>query len=214
MRDPRSALAETVGRIDSLLVKNGRTREDALDVRELSVRSGVPQHLIPVLLDGGALPPEDITERITNRIVHLRETRLRPDGSRHSYEEIASSFGASRASLSNLVNGRKKVSSPALARSTRSGGPLASTQAGIERFFFGEPNGWLSAEPETALNDALQRVLTDLESTDSSDNLGADRAVALRTAAGLPDDKWQLLQGVIKTLEEQARDDLARGESL
>ncbi|MGC4987275.1 hypothetical protein ACLQ18_43015 [Streptomyces sp. DT193] len=209
MRDPRSALAETVSWID-LLLTDGRTREDVLDLRELSVQSGVPSELITVLLDGDEAPAEDISERIISRIVHLRETRLRPDGTRHSYEEIASSFGASRASLSNMVNGRRKADSGTGTRPARSGGPLASTQAGIERFFFGEPNGWLSAEPETALNDALQPVLAELR-TSAGDTVGADRAVALRAAAALPPDKWQLLQGVIATLEKQVRNELGQG---
>ncbi|MFD5814772.1 hypothetical protein [Streptomyces sp. NPDC127038] len=205
MRDPRSALAETVSRID-LLLTDGRTRDDVLDLTDLSVQSGVPTEVIAVLLDGGEAPAQDISDRIIGRIVHLRETRLRPDGTRHSYEEIASSFGASRASLSNMVNGRKK---DAAARPARSGGPLASTQAGIERFFFGEPTGWLSADPETALNDALQPILKQLR-TAAGDTVGADRAVALRAAAALPADKWELLQGVIDTLEKQARAELAQ----
>ncbi|WP_331751369.1 hypothetical protein OID55_41770 (plasmid) [Streptomyces sp. NBC_00715] len=209
MRDPHRVLAETLRHIDSLLTKEGRSRDEALDTRSLSVQSGVPQDVIVMLLEGKELPVEDITERIVSRMVHLRDTRLRPDGRRHSYDEIASSFGASRASLSNLVNSRRKAPSEAATgpRSSRLGGPLASTQAGIERFFFGEPNGWLSAEPASALNEALQPVLTALTAT-AAERDGVPRAVALRTAAALPDEKWQLLQGVIETLERQVRDEL------
>ncbi|MER6367241.1 hypothetical protein ABT255_02475 [Streptomyces mirabilis] len=205
MRDPRRALAETLSHIDALLGE-GASREDALSLAELAAESGVPQDVIKALLDGQEAPPEDITDRIIRRIVHLRETRLRADGNRHSYEEIASSFGASRASLSNLVNSRKKVAEldPG-PRPGRSGGPLASTTAGVERFFFGEPNGWLSAEPESAVNDALQAVLAKLRAAARDELYTAPRAVALRTAATLPDDKWQLVQGIIETLELQVR---------
>lgn len=77
----------------------------------------------------------------------------------------------------------------------------------VERFFFGEPNGWLSAEPASALNEALQRVLKALPAT-AGEQDAEPRAVALRTAAALPDEKWKLLQGVIETLERQARDEL------
>ncbi|MFD6294334.1 hypothetical protein ACFWFU_05955 [Streptomyces sp. NPDC060235] len=209
MRDPHRVLAETLRHIDSLLAEEGRTRDEALDTKDLSVECGVPQDVIQALLDGEEIPPEDITERIISRMVHLRETRLRPDGRRHSYDEIASSFGASRASLSNLVNSRKKATaeSTTAPRPSRLGGPLASTQAGIERFFFGAPNGWLSAEPASALNEALQPVLRSLAAAARA--RGAEpRAVALRTAAALPDEKWQLLQGVIETLERQVRDEL------
>ncbi|WP_332881028.1 hypothetical protein [Streptomyces sp. NBC_00564] len=211
MRDPRSALAETLSQVDSFLGE-GRSRLDVLaaagtGVEQLSITTGEPQDVVVALLEGGEAPAEDVTDRIIRRIVHLRETRRRPDGSRRSYDEIAASYNATRASLSNLINSRKKtqVKDGAEQHAGRAGGPLASTTAGIERFFFGAPNGWLSAEPESALNDALQPVLAFLRSSSGSEPYSARRAVALRTAAALPDDKWQLVQGFIETLELQVR---------
>lgn len=211
MREPRHVLAETLSHIDSLLGE-GQSREDALDVQQLSIDSGVPQDVVKVLLNGQLAPAEDITDRIIRRIAHLRETRRRPDGSRHSYDEIASSFGATRASLSNLVNSRTKPKKKAPTadsgqRQPRSGGPLASTQAGVERFFFGAPNGWLSAEPESALNEALQPVLATLRAAADPDASTNRRAVALRTAATLPDDEWQLVERFINTLVRQVREE-------
>ncbi|MET7977546.1 hypothetical protein ABZW44_31930 [Streptomyces mirabilis] len=205
MRETRRALAETLSRIGSL-IGDGRSRDDVLDVEQLSNESGVPRDVVRMLLDGEEPPAEDVTDRIVRRIVHLRETRLRPDGTRHSYDEIAASYGASRASLSNLVNSRRKTPSPqtpssqtpsrqALSqqvpsehvpsqqtgerRPARSGGPLASTQAGIETFFFGQPNGWLSAEPQASLDNALQSVLHGLEGE------AADPMARLRSTHGL-----------------------------
>ncbi|MCX4594363.1 hypothetical protein OG819_32810 [Streptomyces sp. NBC_01549] len=190
MRETRPALAETLSRIGSL-VGDGRSRDDVLDVAHLSNESGVPQDVVRMLLDGEEPPAEDVTDRIIRRIVHLRETRLRPDGTRHSYDEIAASYGASRASLSNLVNSRRKTPSQqtpsresasqrtAERRPARSGGPLASTQAGIETFFFGQPNGWLSAEPRASLDNALQPILHGLE------RQAADPMARLRSTHGL-----------------------------
>ncbi|MEV6025941.1 hypothetical protein [Streptomyces sp. NPDC052036] len=211
MRDPRQSLAETLGHIDSLL-SDGQSRDDVLDVQQLSVNCGVPQDVVEMLLNGRQAPAEDITDRIIRRIAHLRETRRRPDGSRHSYDEIASSFGATRAALSNLVNGRRSPRETAQPtrdvrrRTARSGGPLASTQAGVERFFFGEPNGWLSAEPESALNEVLQPVLEALRTAVDHDCNGS-RATALRTAAALPDDEWELVERFINTLVRQVREE-------
>jgi hypothetical protein len=195
VRETRPALAETLSRIGSL-VGDGRSRDDVLDVAHLSNESGVPQDVVRMLLDGEEPPAEDVTDRIIRRIVHLRETRLRPDGTRHSYDEIAASYGASRASLSNLVNSRRKTPSQETAsqqtpsqerpsqrtaerRPARSGGPLASTQAGIETFFFGQPNGWLSAEPRASLDNALQPILHGLE------RQAADPMARLRSTHGL-----------------------------
>ncbi|MEU1457814.1 hypothetical protein [Streptomyces avermitilis] len=215
MRDPRRALAETLSHIDALLGE-GQSRDDVLDVHQLSTDSGVPQDVIRTLLDGKEPSEEDVTDRIVRRFEHLRETQRRPDGSRHSYDEIATSFGGTRASLSNLVNSRKKPKRDPSAqqkgeqRTARAGGPLASTAAGIEKFFFGEPNGWLSAEPESALNDALQPYVDTLRSTVEPASLRSRRAVALRSAADLPEDKWALLEGVINTLVQQVRRDQER----
>ncbi|MFJ8025123.1 hypothetical protein [Streptomyces sp. NPDC096311] len=200
MRETRRALAETLRRIGSL-IGDGQSRDDVLDVEQLSNESGVPRDVVRMLLDGEEPPAEDITDRIVRRIVHLRETRLRPDGTRHSYDEIAASYGASRASLSNLVNSRRKTPSSRMPsrqslsqqlpseqvswqqtgerRPARSGGPLASTQAGIETFFFGQPNGWLSAEPQASLDNALQSVLRGLEGE------AADPMARLRSTHGL-----------------------------
>ncbi|MGW2855114.1 hypothetical protein ACWDAZ_24940 [Streptomyces sp. NPDC001215] len=91
-------------------------------------------------------------------------------------------------------------------RTARSGGPLASTQAGVERFFFGEPTGWLSAEPESALNEVLQPVLEGLRAAVDNDCSGS-RATALRTAAALPDDEWELVERFINTLVRQVREE-------
>ncbi|MFI9650639.1 hypothetical protein ACIHAA_30770 [Streptomyces sp. NPDC052040] len=216
MRDPRQSLAETLRHIDSLLV-DGRNRHEVIDVPQLSVTSGVPQDVVEMLLTGRQAPAEDITDRIVRRIAHLRETRRRPDGSRHSYDEIASSFGATRASLSNLLSDRRNLRRTAQPpretrqRPARSGGPLASTQAGVERFFFGEPNGWLSAEPESALNEALQPVLTELRTAAGQHAYHASRALALRTAATLPDDEWELVERFINTLVRQVREERGQG---
>lgn len=209
MRDPLSALAETLSRLDAFLAE-GQSRDDVLDVERLSVDSGVPRDVIATLLDGKEPPAEDVTDRIIRRFEHLRETRRRDDGHRHSYGEIAASFGASRASLSNLVNSRKKTHVEAGAegaepRAVRSGGPLAATQAGIEEFFFGAPNGWLSAEPASALDDALQPVLAELREAAGEDPLDRLRhAHGLRRiahrAAELSDAEQELVADWIDTI--------------
>ncbi|MCT9108721.1 hypothetical protein N4G69_24385 [Streptomyces mirabilis] len=241
MRETRRALAETLSRIGSL-IGDGRSRDDVLDVEQLSNESGVPRDVVRMLLDGEEPPAEDITDRIVRRIVHLRETRLRPDGTRHSYDEIAASYGASRASLSNLVNSRRKTPSPqtpsphtpsrrALSqqvsseqvpsqqtgerRPARSGGPLASTQAGIETFFFGQPNGWLSAEPQASLDDALQSVLHGLEG-EAADPMARLRGThGLRELAArapqLAEEELQLVTDWIDTILQRRNAQRVRG---
>ncbi|GAX56220.1 hypothetical protein [Streptomyces olivochromogenes] len=236
MRQTRRALAETLSRIGSL-IGDGQSRDDVLDVEQLSNESGVPRDVVRMLLDGEEPPVEDITDRIVRRIVHLRETRLRPDGTRHSYDEIAASYGASRASLSNLVNSRRKTPSPQMPsrqalspqvpseqvpsrqtgerRPARSGGPLASTQAGIESFFFGQPNGWLSAEPQASLDNALQPVLRGLEG-EADDPMARLRSThGLRELAArapqLAEEELQLVTDWIDTILQRRNAQQVRG---
>jgi hypothetical protein len=210
VRETRRALAETLRRIDSLLAGAGLSRATVLDLERLALDSGETREVVEALLDGKELPAEDMTRRIVRRFKHLRETRYRADGTRFSYMEIAESFGATRARLSNLVSTYEK-SQPAHGGQgegnapARSGGPLAATQAGIETFFFGEPNGWLAADPETTLKRALEPVLEKLLT--QSDEMPRHRAVALRSAAALPDDQWKLVEGVIASLVRQVREE-------
>ncbi|MEU3555676.1 XRE family transcriptional regulator [Streptomyces fragilis] len=201
MQNPRQMLADTLAGIDGLL--GDRSRDDVLDTAQLSVTSGVPVDVVEALLAGRTPPEESVTDRIIRRFEHLRDTRRRPDGRRYSYEEIARSFGATKASLSNLVRRRNT-------EHRRTGGPLASTQAGVERFFFGAENGWLSAAPEMALDQALQPVLAALQREAGEEAFTHRRAVTLRSAAALPDDKWRLVEGFVATLEAQVREELRR----
>ncbi|MFD6997583.1 hypothetical protein ACFWA5_15160 [Streptomyces mirabilis] len=100
-------------------------------------------------------------------------------------------------------------------RPARSGGPLASTQAGIETFFFGQPNGWLSAEPQASLDNALQSVLHGLEGE------AADPMARLRSTHGLrelaarapqlAEEKLQLVTDWIDTILQRRNAQRVRG---
>ncbi|MER6441063.1 hypothetical protein ABT275_32450 [Streptomyces sp. NPDC001185] len=196
MRDSQAALTETLRRLDTLLQQAGKERDDVLNLEALSYESGIPPEAVTTLLQGDSVPEDDFGARIRSRITHLRETRRRPDGTRFTYSEIGEHFGSSGAAISALINGGGRS------------GPLAATQAGIESFFFGTPNGFLSAETAPALDAALQSVLRDLERADESSKdalFGFDdvRGVALRRAQGLPEHSWKVLQATLKALLEQ-----------
>ncbi|WP_432190248.1 hypothetical protein [Streptomyces sp. Tue6028] len=192
MTDSRSALTETLAELDILLERLGRSRATELDIDDLAREACLSPDVVVALLDGGEPPAEDFTARVVSRIKMLRETRLRPDGKPYSWQEIADSFGVSRASLSGLVSGHGKS------------GPLASTQAGIETFFFSEPTGFLSAEPASALNAALSQVVERLSREEALEHLGVQE-VALRSAAGLSAGDWELVNMLIARLAQEAR---------
>ncbi|MEU5191764.1 hypothetical protein AB0G83_32195 [Streptomyces klenkii] len=195
MKDPDAALAETLRRIDALLGRSGKTRDDALSVDDLAREAGISPLTVLALLECQHVSEEGVGERIRRRILHLRETHRRPNGSRYSYSEIGESFGSSGAAISAIVNGQSKS------------GPLAATQAGIEKFFFGQANGFLSAEAVPALNMALQSVLRRLEReadplAEILSSYGDVRGVALRQARDLPEERWNVLNATLKALLE------------
>ncbi|MFE3410980.1 hypothetical protein ACFXMT_22425 [Streptomyces mirabilis] len=202
MTESRSALAGTLHHLDALLEHQGKSRAEVLDVEELAREACLPADVVTTLLNGGDPPEQEFTDRVIGRIKMLRETRTRQDGKLYSWREIAESFNASPASISNLVSGHGKA------------GPLASTQAGIERFFFSEPTGFLSAEPASALNSALQAVVSRLQTSlqggdhpgrnTSLEHLGV-RGGALRSATALPDADWELVESLIKRLVQDAQ---------
>ncbi|MEH0424708.1 XRE family transcriptional regulator [Streptomyces sp. B21-083] len=195
MRDPRAALTETLRRIDTCLQQVGKSRDDVLNTDELARETGIPLASVAALLAHQEVPEEEFSDRIRNRILHLRETRRRPDGSAFSYSEIGESFGSSGAAISAIVHSKGK------------NGPLAVTQAGIEKFFFGQANGFLSAEAVPALNAALQPVLERLEhETDPLAEVVSGyrdvRGVALRQARDLPEGQWKVLRATLEALLE------------
>ncbi|WP_328930060.1 hypothetical protein OG429_39510 [Streptomyces sp. NBC_00190] len=205
---PRFALAVTLREIDALL-GDERSRDEVIDLDKLSIDSGEAREVVAHLLADQELKPERIGERIVRRLEFLRESRRRPDGTKPSYEDIAASYGATRASLSRLVN-RMKNAQDTTQDASHASSPRADTQAGIETYFFGEPNGWLSRDPATALNDALRPLLAELRAAAGQAGYGP-RTVALRTAAGLPPEQWKLLEGLISTLERQVREERQGG---
>lgn len=204
MRDPRVALAATLSRIDGLLSDLGQTRGDVLDIDQLHRETGVAPDVIDRLLRGEEVAEEPFGDRVRYRIQHLRDTRRRPDGARPSYQEIAKSFGLSGAAISAII------------KSSAQSGPLAATQAGIETYFFGRPNGFLSVEAVPALDAALQPILQRLQ---REAQLAAGRrsepeaawlsdyddvrGVALRQAHALPEKQWRVLNAALTALLEQ-----------
>ncbi|MFE2581400.1 hypothetical protein [Streptomyces sp. NPDC059378] len=193
MRDPRAALAETLHSIDRFLQETGRSRDDVLDVEALSGETGIPPEVVRRLLDGEDVPEEEFGVRIRDRIQHLRKTHLREDGAPHSLSAIGESFGSSGAAISAILNGQGR-------------GPLAATQAGIEKFFFGRATGFLSLEAVPALDAALQSVIKPLKEdahpgvVEVPSSRNDVRSIALRQARDLPEERWHVLSATLKAL--------------
>ncbi|MEW2302642.1 XRE family transcriptional regulator [Streptomyces sp. NPDC006655] len=146
MSDARAPLAGVLERLGELTGCRGRLSE-ALDVADLSHRTGIPVAVVAELLAGGAAPETGLAERVRQRLDFIRENRRRPDGKRYSLGELAAIAGTSRQWLSEW----RKSGLPSLEHTDRL------------RRFFGLPAGFFTADEPEALYEALQPVLQGLE---------------------------------------------------
>jgi transcriptional regulator with XRE-family HTH domain len=144
--DASTPLADVLDRLGELTGRPGRLAE-ALDVADLSHRSGVPVGVVVDLLAGGRAPEADLAQRVRQRLDFIRETRRRPDGKRYSLDELARIAGTSRQWLSEW----RKSGMPSLEHADRL------------RRYFGLPAGFFTADEQEALWEALQPVLQSLE---------------------------------------------------
>ncbi|MEU9451686.1 XRE family transcriptional regulator [Streptomyces sp. NPDC048277] len=146
MSDAHAPLTGVLSRLGELTGRPGRLSE-ALDVADLSYRTGIPVGTVAELLAGRAAPEVELAERVRQRLDFIRENRRRPDGKRYSLGELAAIAGTSRQWLSEW----RKSGLPSLEHTDRL------------RRFFGLPAGFFTADEPEALYEALQPVLQGLE---------------------------------------------------
>ncbi|MER6427125.1 helix-turn-helix transcriptional regulator [Streptomyces sp900105245] len=146
MSDAYADLADVLRRLGELTGRPGRLPE-ALDVADLSRRTGVPVAVVAELLDGGRVPETMLAQQVRQRLDFIREHRRRPDGKRYSLGELAAIAGTSRQWLSEW----RKSGMPSLAHIDRL------------RRFFGLSAGFFTADEPEALHEALRPVLQSLE---------------------------------------------------
>lgn len=146
MSDAYASLAELLEQLGELTGRPERLPE-ALDVADLSHRTGVPVGTVVDLLGGGRAPETCLAGRVRQRLDFIRETRRRPDGKRYSLDELARIAGTSRQWLSEW----RKSGMPSLEHADRL------------RRFFGLPAGFFTADEPEALYEALRPVLHSLQ---------------------------------------------------
>ncbi|MGW0333488.1 helix-turn-helix domain-containing protein [Streptomyces sp. NPDC003011] len=135
-------LAEIIASIDELLSMLGMSRDD-IDLDDISYQTAIPVDRIRSLLNGEHTEPEDLQEAFKQRLVFLRETRLKPGGKRYTLDEIAAGAGISHGQVGYLLNGERR--------------PGFAVLAGLQQFFDVSP-GFFTATERQALHRALQPV--------------------------------------------------------
>ncbi|MET7745454.1 helix-turn-helix transcriptional regulator [Streptomyces sp. NPDC005385] len=135
-------LQAVVARVTTLADRLGVQHAEVFDVRRLSAESGVPEPVVKTLLGGRPAGEPDLQARFLQRLDLLRRTRLKPNGRRHTQQEIADGAGMSRQQAGALINGDRR--------------PTMEHCDAIQRFFRVHA-GFLTAEDSEALVGALQR---------------------------------------------------------
>lgn len=147
---------------------------------------------VHALLNGEEAQPEQLQDVFRQRLVFLRDTRVKAGGKRYTLDEIAAGAGISHGQVGYLLSGERK--------------PGFTVLAGLERFF-AVPPGFFTATERQALYRSLKPVhesLTHvallkgkgisqlaLRSTlapgTSSDRLGEELRSALQAALSQPE---------------------------
>ncbi|MGI5135065.1 MULTISPECIES: helix-turn-helix domain-containing protein [unclassified Streptomyces] len=135
-------LPAVVARVAALADRLSVPHEEIFDIPRLSVESGVPEPVVKALMNGVPAGEPDLQTRFLQRLDLLRRTRLKPNGRRHTQQEIADGAGMSRQQAGALINGDRR--------------PTMEHCDAIQRFFKVHA-GFLTAEDPEALANALQR---------------------------------------------------------
>ncbi len=140
-------LTAVVARVTALSDRLGVPHAQVFDTGRLSVASGVPEPVVKALLSGRPAGEPDVQARFLQRLDLLRRTRLKPNGRKHTQQEIADGAGMSRQQAGALINGDRR--------------PTMEHCDAIQRFFRVHA-GFLTAEDPEALAGALQHTEQEL----------------------------------------------------
>lgn len=148
MSESTAPLPETSRRIDELITDHRLDRNDVLDAKTLSERTGIPAHTVQTLLEGTEFAEDDVDTRARTRLQFLHETHRAPDGRPYEFKDIADAIGISEVWARALLTGKKVPS-------MKHGHALTQ--------FFDVPEGFLTAKATDALNRELGPILQILQ---------------------------------------------------
>lgn len=116
---------------------------EVINFDRLTYETGIAEDTVRALFAGQPVSPEEVDPPFKDRLRFLLETRLKENGRKHTFQEVADAAGVAKSTITNLLNGSRNP-----------GFELSKDLAA----FFGAP-GFFSIGPEKALRDSLQPVL-------------------------------------------------------
>ncbi|MFI1400785.1 helix-turn-helix domain-containing protein [Streptomyces sp. NPDC020681] len=164
-------LGVAVAAIDDLLQALELDRS-VIAFDKISFETGIAVDRVHALLDERNEEPEDLQESFQQRLVFLRETRVKPGGKRYTLDEIGEGAGISHGQVGYLLKGQR---SPGLA-----------VLASLEKFF-DVPPGFFTATERQALHRALKPIHDQLTHLALLKGKGVSH-VAMRSSAAADND--------------------------
>lgn len=195
------SLPETLQRLDALIDERGLKRSDLLKPVELASKAALPERTVRTLLRGDTPPADAVNDRVRARIQVLSQAYLKDTGRR----------------MADLVGGisQQLGVSTVWARQICSGDKMPSVELlhGLVDFFRVEGGeAFFTAPAHVALNRVVLTVLAEQESLSDKQEAAVTRlskvrteftdvrAVALRQAHDLPEDRWRVLNATLTAL--------------
>ncbi|WP_367220828.1 hypothetical protein [Streptomyces sp. 16-176A] len=199
--DPVPPLAVTLSRLEELIRERGLERSEILSPMELSAKAALPEDTVRTLLDGREPIPDTVNDRVRARVRFLADAYLARTGRRMSdlAAAISQQLGVSAFWARQVCSGEKI--------------PSVQLLHGLVGFFgIEEGEAFFTVPAAEALNNVLMPLVTALQQAPypgaargfvaSLSGYDDVRAIALRQAHDLPQERWNVLNATLKALLE------------
>lgn len=138
VEDVAAALASIKAELEEL----GHTIE-VINFDRLTVETGIAEATVRKLFAGDSVSPDEVDPPFKDRLRFLLDTRLKENGRKHTFQEVADAVGVAKSTITNLLNGSRN--------------PGFDVSKDLAEFF--NAPGFFTLGPKTALLTALEPVL-------------------------------------------------------
>ncbi|MFJ8785734.1 helix-turn-helix domain-containing protein [Streptomyces sp. NPDC102476] len=192
VEDVAAALAEVKAELEEL----GHTIE-VIDFGQLTYKTGIAEATVRALFAGRPVSPEEVDPPFKDQLRFLRETRLKEDGRKHTFLEVANAVGVAKSTITNLLNGTRN--------------PGFEISKDLAEFF--KAPGFFTIGPKKALLDALEPVLVQARFLAEFKGGGVEHVALRGSLADGSDQLDQELRAAIQQVVEMARASQAPAET-
>ncbi|MEU9477526.1 helix-turn-helix transcriptional regulator [Streptomyces sp. NPDC048191] len=184
VEDVAAALASIKAELEEL----GHTIE-VINFDRLTHETGITEATVRKLFAGESVAPGEVDPPFKDRLRFLLDTRLKENGRKHTFQEVADAVGVAKSTITNLLNGSRN--------------PGFDVSKDLAEFF--NAPGFFTLGPKTALLTALGPVLEQARLIAELKGRRVER-VALRGSVSAGSDQLsRQLQAAIHQVVETAQ---------